>query len=367
MATPEPDRARPDRAGPDSAGPDSAGPGAAGPGEQPAPVSAPATVAPLVTLGETMGVLIPAAAGPLHRGAGLRLSVAGSESNVAIGVRRLGVAATWIGRVGPDEVGELILRELRAEDVAVRVVRDRAPTGLMLKTTRAAGITRVSYFRAASAGSRLAPEDLDEDAIAAAGVLHITGITPALGPRPAAAVHAAIEIARAAGVPVSLDVNYRAALWDAAAAGAALRDLARRADILFAGEHEARLLAGPGDPAGQAGPAGHADPAGMARELAGLGPRQVLIKRGQRGSVALIDGRRHEQPALPVLAVDPVGAGDAFVAGYLAELLAGRPPAARLSTAAAAGAFAVTVSGDWEGLPTRAELDLLDAPDDVIR
>jgi 2-dehydro-3-deoxygluconokinase len=344
--------------GPDSARPDSAGPGVAGPGEQLA------TAAPLVTLGETMGVLIPAAAGPLHRGAGLRLSVAGSESNVAIGVRRLGVAATWIGRVGPDEVGDLILRELRAEDVAVRVVRDRAPTGMMLKTTRAAGITRVSYFRAASAGSRLAPEDLDEGAIAAAGVLHVTGITPALGPRPAAAVHAAIEIARAAGAPVSLDVNYRAALWDAAAAGAALRDLARRADILFAGEHEARLLADPGDPAGPVGPAG---PAAMARELAGLGPRQVLIKRGQLGSVALIDGRRHEQPALPVLAVDPVGAGDAFVAGYLAELLAGRPPAARLATAAAAGAFAVTVSGDWEGLPTRAELDLLDAPDDVIR
>ena len=318
-------------------------------------MTAAAEPAPLVTLGETMGVLIPAVPGPLHRGAGLRLSIAGSESNVAIGVRRLGGAATWIGRVGPDEVGDLILRELRAEDVTARAVRDRAPTGLMLKTTRAAGITRVSYFRSASAGSRLAPGDLDEDAITAAGVLHVTGITPALGPRPAAAVHAAIETARAAGVPVSLDVTYRAALWDAEAAGAALRDLARRADILFAGEHEARLLADRGEPAA------------MAAELARLGPWQVLIKRGHRGSLALIDGSRHEQPALPVLAVDPVGAGDAFVAGYLAELLAGQPPAARLATAAAAGAFAVTVSGDWEGLPTRAELDLLDAPDDVIR
>src|SRR6185437_15049689 len=116
---------------------------------EPAAAEPDAQAGPLVTLGETMGVLIPAAAGPLHRGAGLRLSIAGSESNVAIGVRRLGVAATWIGRVGPDEVGDLILRELRAEDVAVRAVRDRAPTGLMLKTTRAAGITRVSYFRAA--------------------------------------------------------------------------------------------------------------------------------------------------------------------------------------------------------------------------
>jgi 2-dehydro-3-deoxygluconokinase len=315
----------------------------------------PATLRPLVTLGETMGVLITAEPGPLHHAAVLRLSIAGSESNVAIGVRRLGGPATWIGRVGEDEIGDLILRELRAEDVAVRAARDRAPTGLMLKTTRAAGITRVSYFRSASAGSRLSPRDLDEDAIAAAGVLHVTGITPALGPGPAAAVRAAVDTARASGVPVSLDINYRAGLWDAAAAAAALRDLVRAADIVFAGEHEARLLTGEGEPAW------------MAAELAGLGPRQVLIKRGHRGSLALIDGSRHEQPAAMVRAVDPVGAGDAYVAGYLAELLAGQAAGVRLATAAAAGAFAVTVSGDWEGLPTRAELGLLDPPDDVIR
>jgi 2-dehydro-3-deoxygluconokinase len=309
----------------------------------------------LVTLGETMGVMVPAVPGQLHRGAGLRLSIAGAESNVAIGVRRLGGPATWIGRVGQDEIGDLILRELRAEEVTARAVRDPAPTGLMLKTSRAAGVTRVSYYRAGSAGSRLSPADLDEALIASAGVLHVTGITPALGRDPAAAVDAAVEIARGAGVPVSLDLNYRAALWDAATAGAALRDLARRADILFAGEREAALLA---EATGAAE---------LARELAGLGPRHVLIKRGHRGSVAWIDGEQHEQPAVPVLAVDPVGAGDAFVAGYLAELLAGQDPPARLATAAAAGAFVVTLSGDWEGLPTRPDLDLLDAPDDVIR
>ncbi len=315
----------------------------------------------LVTLGETMGLLTPETPGPLHHARGLHLSIAGAESNVAIGVRRLGGAATWIGRVGADEVGDLVLRELRAEDVGTRVVRDTtAPTGLMLKTIRAAGITRVTYYRTASAGSRLSPDDLDEALIAGAGVLHVTGITPALGAGPAAAVQAAIEIAAGAGVPVSLDVNYRSALWDQATAGDRLRELTRRADVVFAGEAEATLLTTASE-----GPA--ASPVALARAIAADGPAQVVIKRGAAGCTAVIDGVELEQPAVPVLAVDPVGAGDAFVAGYLAELLAGQPPAVRLATAVAAGAFAVTVSGDWEGLPHRADLGLLHARDDVIR
>ncbi|MGH3435161.1 MAG: sugar kinase [Sciscionella sp.] len=309
----------------------------------------------LVTLGETMGLLTPCDSGPLHHVSALRLGIAGSESNVAIGVCRLGAEASWIGRVGQDEVGDLVIRELRAENVTVLAARDAAPTGLMLKTRRTADITRVRYYRAASAGSRLAPSDVDEDAIGAAAVLHVTGITPALGDGPAAAVAAAVEIARGRGVTVSLDLNYRAALWDSAVAASALRDLVKRADIVFASEHEAALITGAGEPQD------------MASGLAGLGPPQVIIKRGHRGCVALIDGVAHRQVAVPVHAVDPVGAGDAFVAGFLAELLAGRPPASRLATAATTGAFAVTVVGDWEGLPRRDELAMLDAPDDVVR
>ena len=71
-------------------------------------------------------------------------------------------------------------------------------------------------------------------------------------------------------------------------------------------------------------------------------------------------------PAHPVVAVDPVGAGDAFVGGYLAELLLGADVASRLRTAAACGAFAVTVPGDWEGLPTRRDLQLLTTPEGTV-
>lgn len=309
----------------------------------------------LVTIGETMALLSAEEVGPLRHGRHLSVGMAGSESNVSIGVRRLGVPATWFGRVGSDEFGDLVERELRAEGVTARVTRDdSAPTGLMIKERRTAEVVRVTYYRSGSAGSRLCSDDLDEETIRSADVLHVTGITVALGPKPAGAVRAAVDIARAAGVLVSFDVNYRAALWSAAEARACLVDVARYADIVFAGESEARLLVGD-------------DGDEMLSLLAALGPSQILLKRGDRGSVAVIDGVRLEQPAVPVGVVDPVGAGDAFVAGYLAELLKGSLPERRLEVAAIGGAFAVSARGDWEALPRASELRLLGFEESVRR
>lgn len=309
----------------------------------------------LVTLGETMGLLAAEQPGPLSAARSMRLGVAGSESNVAIGARRLGCPATWIGRVGDDAVGDMVLRELRAEQVVCAAPRDSAATGLMLKHRRTVDLTRVSYYRAGSAGSRLRPADIPRDAVAAASVLHVTGITLALGPDPAAAVRAAVDIAREAGATVSLDVNYRAALWDRPSAGAALRELLAAVDIVFASVDEARLMVA-GD-----------TPRQLAERLADAGPSQAVIKLGEAGSHALIDGVAYDTPALQVGVADPVGAGDAFVAGYLADLVAGRPSAERLATATAAAAFTVATAGDWEGLPLRAELPLIEPSDNVLR
>ncbi len=309
----------------------------------------------MVTLGETMGLLVAADPGPLQHVHTLQLRMAGAESNVAIGARRLGVSTTWIGRLGRDEIGDLIERELMAEGVQVRIRRDDAPTGLMIKTARTSDITQISYYRFGSAGSRLDREDIDEATIAAADVLHVTGITPALGPGPATAVRHAIEVARAHDVTVSLDLNYRSALWDVATARTALRELVKLSDVLFAGGEEAALIVAA------------AAPEQMARALAATGPTQVIIKLGNLGSVALIDDQPHTVGVVPVRVADPVGAGDAFVAGYLSELIAGESAQTRLATATATGAFAVTVPGDWEGLPHRQELTLLNSTDNVVR
>jgi 2-dehydro-3-deoxygluconokinase len=312
---------------------------------------------PLLSVGETMALLTTAEVGRLRHASTLTLGVAGAESNLAIGARRLGCPAAWVGRVGDDELGELVVSRIRAEGVDVAgVVRDPgAPTSLMLKERRTAAMVRVHYYRRHGPGSRLQPADLDPAQVAAAAVLHVTGITPALSPSARAAIDHAVELARAAGVPVSFDVNYRSALWTPEEAAAVCRDLAARADVVFAGDDEAELLGLDGDPAD------------LARGLAGLGAGHAVVKLGERGAVAAVDGQVHAVEAVPVPAVDPVGAGDAFVAGYLAETLAGRPVPERLATAAACGAFAVTVPGDWEGLPTRDELTALGARPGTVR
>jgi 2-dehydro-3-deoxygluconokinase len=309
-------------------------------------------VTDVVTLGETMAVFTSASVGPLRHATSLTVGAAGAESNMAIGLRRLGASVAWIGRVGDDELGQLVLARLRGEDVDVRgaVVDPGAPTGLMVKERRTGTISRVHYYRRGSAGSRLGVDDVDEAAIVAARILHVTGITPALSDTARAAVSRAVEVARAAGTLVSLDYNYRSALWSPEEAREVLRVLTARADVVFAGEEETELVAG----------------APTVEALAALGPREAIVKRGAKGAVAAVGGVVCEAPAVPVRVVDPVGAGDAFVAAYLAGLLEGHDPEERLRAACAAGAFAVTVDGDWEGFPTRAELTLLARPDGTV-
>ena len=129
---------------------------------------------------------------------GFHFGIGGAESNVAIGVSRLGGSATWLGRVGPDAAGDLIERRLRADGEHTVVLRDPAITGLMVKYRRTGGLLHVDYHRAGSAGSRLTPADVPVALLESARVLHVTGITPALSDTARAAVFHAVETARAA-------------------------------------------------------------------------------------------------------------------------------------------------------------------------
>ena len=309
----------------------------------------------LVTAGETMGLLVQTAPGVPRNGEPMSFGIGGSESNVAIGVRRLGVPATWIGRVGDDPAGAMIVRELRAEQVDGVVTVDPAPTGLMIRWRPASQRGRVEYYRQNSAGSHLCAADMTDELVAGAAVFHASGITLALGPDPAAAVVRGVAVAREAGTVVSFDLNFRRALWTEAAAQPALTAAVRQADVVFAGVEEAAIVSET------------TDPLEAALALEALGPRQVLIKLGAAGCLARIDGVTHDLPAPVVAVLDTVGAGDAFAAGYLAELIAGAAPEQRLATAVAAGAWAVTVSGDWEGMPDRRALELFDASEPVVR
>lgn len=313
--------------------------------------------APVVTIGESLGVFDTAAVGALAHLKQATIGFGGAESNVAIGLRRLGVPVTWMGRVGADAVGDLIVRELTAEGVGLAVVRDAdAPTSVLLKTHRMPGTTEVLYYRKGNAGGRLTTADLDLDAVRRASLLHVTGISLALSTSMRDAIHTAVATARDAGVPVSFDLNHRSKLWSADAAAEAYNRMLPLADLVFAGDDEAAIAVGRAD-----------DPSELAHRLVEAGAGEAIVKLGAEGALALVEGRVQRRAAVRVPVVDTVGAGDAFVAGYLAEWLRGADPDERLATAVATGAAACTVPGDWEGAPTRVELARLARTEAVER
>lgn len=302
----------------------------------------------VVTVGETMALLRSSTIGSLAHLPSVDISLGGAESNLAIGLQRLGVQAAWISRVGADPLGARVVREIRGEGVEVRCAVDpERPTGLMLKSRPTGTTTRVDYYRAGSAASALSPADLPDGLIEEAEILHVSGITPLLSPAAREAVRVAVERAVAAGTTVSLDVNHRSRLGSAEHLAELLEDVLEHVDVLFGGTEELALLAPQVD---------GSDARALLTALARPG-REVVAKLGPDGAAALVDGRLHEAAGHRVDVVDTVGAGDAFVAGYLSARLDGQDVPGRLERANACGALACTAPGDWEGAPDGAALE----------
>lgn len=309
----------------------------------------------VVTVGETMGLF--RLQGLATTAAQAHVSVAGAEGNVAVGLARLGHRVQWVGTVGADAVGRRIRRTYAAEGVGTDFVRTdgAAPSGVLVSERRLGDLVRVDYHRRGSAGSRPSLDDVRDALALGPRIFHVTGITPALSDVAAETVDVALTAARAAGVLVSLDVNYRARLWSPGEAAAVLGPLAARADIVVADEEELALVA----PSGS-------DPTEHARALLDAGVREVVVKQGASGAGVVTRDTVTHEPAHRVDVADTVGAGDAFVAGYLSGVLDDLPLTGRLTRGNTLGAFAVAAVGDWEGLPTRDELDLLDRPEGVV-
>ena len=313
----------------------------------------------LLTFGESMVSL--RSAGPLSAGGSLAMHVAGAESNVAVGAARLGHSVMWAGAVGADPHGEFILRQLRSEGIQVRHRLDsERSTGVLFLEQRTADVTRAFYYRSGSAGSTVSRDDVDRALAAGPRVLHLTGITPALSPEARKAFEYAAERAAADGVVVSFDVNYRSRLWSRDEARAVLAPIVRHADILIASDDELDLVASAALSGTDSLGNDDAETA-LAASLLEQGVGEVVVKRGAAGAGVHTASGRFEAPAVTVTSIDTVGAGDAFTAGYLSALLDGQDVAARLQRGAVMGAFAVSTAGDWEGLPSRAELAMLGA------
>jgi 2-dehydro-3-deoxygluconokinase len=301
-----------------------------------------------VTLGEAMVLLLGEPALPLASSRHYSRSVAGAESNVAIGLARLGHRTGFIGRVGTDVFGRVVLSTLRAEGVDVSQLRlDDAPTGLLVRDCAGERPSEVVYRRRGSAGSMLSPEDVQREYVADARLLHVSGITGLVGEHPRAAALKAMRIAADAGALVSFDPNLRERLCPREQAAELLRPLLGEAQLVLAAEDEAVLLSG------------CSDGEGAAEWLIEHGARMVVIKRGVEGAWATDGAERWDQASWPVRAVDAVGAGDAFAAGFLSALLHGAEPPRALAEGAVVAALCVSAPSDIDGLPTAAERDAL--------
>ncbi|MFE2970220.1 sugar kinase [Streptomyces sp. NPDC059340] len=312
---------------------------------------------PVVCVGETMAALAPDPLGPLDGADLLRVDIAGAESNVALYLADHGVPARWVSAVGDDPFGRRVRARIAAGGVDVSGVRTdpRRPTGLLLKDPSPGGHgTRVRYHRAGSAASALTPDVLDDPAVAGAALVHLSGITPALSPGCRALVERALRPDRP--WPVSFDVNHRPALWDGRSAADVLRPLADRADIVLVGLDEAQALWGDG-----------ITDAEQVRDLLS-GPRVLVVKDGDRAATAFVGAAAHSVPALTVRVAEPVGAGDAFAAGFLSGLLRQLPVDRALRLGHLTAASALRVAADHGPLPDPALVAaLLDADEETWR
>lgn len=275
----------------------------------------------------------------------LTKSVAGAECNVAVGLARLGHAASMIGRVGNDPLGREVRRCLRGEGVDVQHVKtdESRPTGLLLKERYSSGTADVYYYRDGSAGSALVPDDVPTD-LTGLRHLHVTGITLVLGDGPREATELLMTRAREAGARVSLDANFRHKLASVDQLVSCFESAAALADDVLLGWGESTACSGTDDLDS------------LIDYGRGLGRDTVVLKMRSGGAIALNGDDVIRQEPCPATVVDPVGAGDGFAVGFIHERLLGSSLARSLQTGAYIASRVISVPGDYAGLPYLAEM-----------
>jgi sugar/nucleoside kinase (ribokinase family) len=304
----------------------------------------------VLSLGETMSLLVAQEPGPLDQVQHFSKRLAGADSNVAIGLARLGFKVGWISRVGADSFGTYVRRTIEAEGVDTSQVEvdPQRSTGFMLKSRSVDGSDpAIEYYRRGSAASQLGLTHFKEGYALKARHVHTTGITAALSPNALELVTHAMQTMRASGRTVSFDPNLRPSLWpDVSTMRDTVNALARHADWVLPGHEEGRLLSG------------QSTPPDIAAWYLDRGAKAVVIKQGAQGAYfRTASGEQGQVHGVQVpVVVDTVGAGDAFAVGIISARLEGLAWAQALQRANWIASRALQVIGDMEGLPTRHEL-----------
>ena len=304
----------------------------------------------VITFGEAMLMLVADQPGPIEEATSFVKRTAGAETNVAIGLARLGMSVGWVSRLGTDSMARYLLGALQREGIdCSHVVCDPAQrTGFQFKGRVAGGgDPAVEYHRWGSAASLFQPDQIDVPWLTSARHLHATGVFPALSDNCLATAQLSLQLMRAAGRTISFDPNLRPTLWPTPERmREAINGLAEWADWVLPGIEEGRFLTG-------------RDTAeGIARFYRERGARLVVVKLGPEGAYFDGEGGSGRVAGFPVKqVVDTVGAGDGFAVGVISALLEGRSVSDAVTRGTWIGARAVQVLGDTEGLPSRAQLE----------
>ena len=304
----------------------------------------------VITFGEAMMLLVADRPGPLELAQAFYKRTAGAETNVAIGLARLGLKVGWASRLGTDSMGRYLLAAMTHEGIdCSHVVCDASqPTGFQFKGCVTDGSDPpVEYHRKGSAASHMGVADIDESWLLGARHLHATGVFAAVSETTLPAAAKTMDLMRAAGRSVSFDPNLRPTLWATPELmRSAINDLATRADWVLPGLEEGRFLTGKDTPES------------IATFYRQRGAKLVVVKLGRQGAYFDSDSATGYVAGFPVSkVVDTVGAGDGFAVGVISALLDGLSVPAAVRRGAWIGARAVQVLGDSEGLPTRSQLN----------
>ena len=324
----------------------------------------------VVTFGELMLRLGPPGFERLLQSPMLCATFGGGEANVAVSLAQFGLDSHYVTQLPSNAIGDAAVRALRAEGVATdAIARGGSRMGVYFTETGASQrASTVLYDRANSAISEIPPDAVDWDRVMkGAAWFHVTGITPALGDKAAAATLAAVAAAKRAGARISVDLNYRKKLWTQAQAQKAMRPLMRDVDVVIANEEDLQCVLGI-DVAGADVTSGALD-VNAYREAAErvtreLGPsviaitlRESLSASDNGWSAVLWDGQTlHQSQRYVVRLVDRIGGGDSFAGGLIYGLITGRSNDAALRFAVAASALKQTIPGDFNRVSV-AEVD----------
>lgn len=303
----------------------------------------------VVTFGEAMAMFMANHSGSLHEVSEFTRELAGAETNVAIGLARLGFGSGWASKVGNDAFGKFIINRLKNENVNIDhvLLDNKYPTGFQLKSMALAGDPEVQYFRKGSAASHLNEDDFNEEYFLEAKHLHMTGIPLAISEDARGFAKHALTFMKKNNRKVSFDPNLRPTLWASQEEMVReINEVACKADYVLPGLAEGEILTG------------FNNPSDIASFYLDKGVELVVIKLGPAGAYYKTAAEEGTVLGFPVEnVVDTVGAGDGFAVGVISGLLEGICIHNAVVRGNAIGSLAVQSPGDNDGYPTKEQLE----------